>query len=92
MKNFTCFIRDEKKTRLDIHCFDLEKKEGEELFKILKNLGFTFCYMESDSLLAFLTGGYSRVKAIMEGLEKCYSFAWTEDKLILENKAITKKR
>lgn len=91
MKNFTRFIRDEKETRLDIHCFDLEKKEGEELFKILKNLGFTFCYMESDSMLAFLTGEYSRVKIIMKALERCSGFTWTEDRLILENKAITKK-
>lgn len=88
MRNFTRFIRDEKETRLDIHAFDLEKKEGEELFEILKNLGFTFCYMKSDSMLAFLTGRYPRVKVIMEGLEKCYGFGWTEDKLILEDKEI----
>jgi len=83
MRNFTRFIRDEKETRLDIHCFDLEKKEGEELFKILKNLGFVFCYMESDSLLTFLTGSYSYVKNIMKRLKKYYGFTWPEDPAII---------
>ena len=91
MRDFIQFIRDEKETRLDIHVFDLDKKEGEELFEILKNMGFVFCYMESDSILAFLTGGYSRVKNIMKRLEKYYGFNWTEDKLILENRAILRK-
>jgi len=34
MRNFTQFIRDKKEARLNIHAFDLEKKEGEELFEI----------------------------------------------------------
>ena len=91
MRKFTQFIRSKKETRLDIHCFDLKGREGEELYEVLKNLGFTFCYMESNSLLAFLTGGYSRVKAIMKRLEKYYGFAWTEDKLILDSKTVIRK-
>ena len=83
MRKFTQFIKGEEETRLDIHCFDLEKKEGEELFEILKNLGFTFCYMESDSLLAFLTGGYSYVKDTMKRLKKYYDFSWPEDPAII---------
>ena len=83
MRNFTQFIRNEKKTRLDIHCSNLEKKEGEELFEILKNLGFNFCYMESDSLLAFLTGGYSYVKSTMKRMKKCYGFNWPGDPAII---------
>ena len=83
MRNFTQFIKGEEEARLDVHCFDLEKKEGEELFEILENLGFTFCYMESDSLLAFLTGGYSYVKNTMKKLEKCYEFNWPEDPAII---------
>ncbi|MBA7700207.1 hypothetical protein ES703_108916 [subsurface metagenome] len=91
MRNFTKFKRGEKETRLDIFCSKLNKKESEELSDILKNMGFVFCYMESDSILAFLTGGYSRVKNIMKRLEKYYGFNWTEDKLILENTAILRK-
>ena len=83
MRNFTRFIRDEKETRLDIYCYKLDKKEGEELVKILKNMGFTFSYMRSDSILAFLTGGYSHIKNIMKKLEKHYGFAWTGDPAII---------
>jgi len=83
MRKFTQFIRSEEETRLDVHCFDLEKREGEELYEILKNLGFTFCYMESDSLLAFLTGSYSYVKDTMEKLKKHYEFSWPEDPAII---------
>ena len=88
MRNFTQFIRGEEKARLDIHCFDLKKREGEELFEILKNLRFTFCYVESDSMLAFLTGEYSQVEGIMKRLKKHYGFTWAEDKLIFEDKVI----
>lgn len=91
MRKFIRFIRSEKETRLDIHAFDLEKKEGEELFEILKNMGFGFCYIKSYSILALLTGEYSRVKDIMKKLEKQHGFLWTEDKLSLEDKAIIRK-
>jgi len=83
MRKFTQFIRSEKETRLDVHCFNLKGREGEELYEILKNLGFTFCYVESDSLLAFLTGKYSYVKNIMKKLEKYYEFSWPEDPAII---------
>lgn len=83
MRKFTQFIRSEKETRLDVHCFNLKGREGEELYEILKNLGFTFCYMESDSMLAFLTGGYSYVKDTMKKLEKYYEFNWPEDPSII---------
>jgi len=83
MRKFTQFIRNEKETRLDVHCFNLKGREGEELYETLKNMGFTFCYMESDSLLAFLTGGYSYVKNTMKKLEKCYEFNWPEDPAII---------
>lgn len=91
MKNFTRFIKDKKRARLDIHCINLEKKEGEELFKLLKNFGFTFCYALSDSMLAFLIGKFSSVKSVMKELEKDYGFTWTDDKLILGNKTIIRK-
>ena len=83
MRKFTQFIRSEKETRLDVHCFNLKGREGEELFEILKNLGFTFCYMESDSLLAFLIGGDSYVKDTMKRLKKYYGFTWPEDPAII---------
>jgi len=83
MRKFTQFIRDEKETRLDVHCFNLKGREGEELSEILKNLGFTFCYVESDSLLAFLTGSYSYVKDTMKRLKKYYGFSWPEDSAII---------
>jgi hypothetical protein len=83
MRKFTQFIRSEKETRLDVHCFNLKGREGEELYEILKNLGFTFCYVESDSLLAFLTGGYSYVKDTMKRLKKYYGFSWPEDPAII---------
>ena len=83
MRRFTQFIRSEKETRLDVHCFNLKGREGEELYEILKNLGFTFCYVESDSLLAFLTGKYSYVKNIMKKLEKHYEFSWPEDPAVI---------
>jgi len=83
MRKFTQFIRSEKVTRLDVHCFNLKGREGEELYEILKNLGFTFCYVESDSLLAFLTGKYSYVKNIMKKLEKHYEFSWPEDPAVI---------
>ena len=83
MRKFTQFIRSEKETRLDVHCFNLKGREGEELYEILKNLGFTFCYVESDSLLAFLTGGYSYVKDTMKRLKKYYDFSWPEDPAII---------
>jgi len=83
MRKFTQFIRNEKETRLDVHCFNLKGKEGKELYETLKNLGFTFCYVESDSLLAFLTGNYSYVKDTMKNLEKYYGFSWPEDPAII---------
>lgn len=83
MRKFTQFIRDEKETRLDVHCFNLKGREGEELYEILKNLGFTFCYVESDSLLVFLTGRYSYVKDTMKRLKKHYGFTWPEDPAII---------
>jgi len=84
MRNFTQFIRSEKETRLDVHCFNLKEREGEELFDILKNMEFTFCYVESDSILAFVTGEYfPRIKEIMKRLEKCYGFSWPEDPAII---------
>ena len=83
MRKFIQFIKGEKETRLDVHCFDLKGREGEELYEILKNLGFTFCYVESDSLLAFLTGGDSYVKGTMKRLKKHYEFSWPEDPAII---------
>lgn len=83
MRDFTRFKRDEKETRLDIFCYNLDKKEGEELFEILKNLGFTFGYVESDSMLAFLTGEYSKVKRVFKKLKKYYGFSWTGDPAII---------
>lgn len=83
MRKFTQFIRSEKETRLDVHCFNLKGKEGEELYETLKNLGFTFCYVESDSMLAFLTGGDSYVKDTMKRLKKHYEFSWPEDSAII---------
>jgi len=83
MRKFTQFIKSEEKTRLDVYCFDLQKKEGEELFEVLKNLGFTFCYMESDSLLSFLTGNYFYVKDVMKRLKKYYGFSWPKDPAII---------
>jgi len=83
MRKFTQFIRGEEETRLDVHCFDLEKREGEELYETLKNLGFTFCYVESDSLLAFLTGSYSYVKDTMKKLKRYYGFTWPGDPAII---------
>ena len=75
MRKFTQFIRDEKEIRLGIHAFELKKKEGEELFEILESLGFTFLYVDEDSMRAFLTGRYSHIKNIMKRLEKYYGFA-----------------
>ena len=92
MRNFTRFMRDEKNARLDIHCYKLDKKECEELFKILKNMGFTFCYMRSDSILALLTGSYSHIKNIMKRLEKRYGFAWTKDPAIIGKREKKGKR
>ena len=83
MRKFTQFIRSEKETRLDVHCFNLKGREGEELYESLKNLGFTFCYVESDSMLAFLTGGYSYVRDTMKRLKKYYGFSWPEDPAII---------
>lgn len=83
MREFTRFIRDEKETRLDIFCHKLNERESEELSEILKNFGFTFCYVESDSILAFLTGGYSCVKDTMKRLKKYYRFSWPEDPAII---------
>jgi len=79
MRSFTRFMRDEKNARLDIHCYKLDKRECEELFEILKKMGFTSHYVRSDSILAFLTGKHSHIKNIMKKLEKRYGFAWTED-------------
>ena len=83
MRHFILFKRGEEKTRLDIYCIGLGKEEGEELRGILKNMGFYFCYMESDSILASLTGEYfPRIKEIMKRLEKCYGFTWPENPTI----------
>lgn len=84
MRKFTQFIRSEKETRLDVHCFNLKGREGKELYGILKNMEFTFCYVEPDSILAFVTGEYfPRIKEIMKRLEKCYGFTWPEDQAII---------
>lgn len=83
MRNFTQFKRGKKETRLDIFCYKLNKKESEEISEILKTMGFTFCYVKSDSILAFLTGNYARVKRITKNLENYFDFTWTEDPAIL---------
>jgi len=84
MRKFTQFIRSEKETRLDVHCFNLKGREGKELYGILKNMEFTFCYVEPDSILAFVTGEYfPRIKEIMKRLEKCYGFTWPKDPAIV---------
>jgi len=83
MRGFILFKRGEEHTRLDIYCVGLGKEEGEELRGILKNMGFTFCYMESDSILASLIGKYLYVKNIMKRLKKHYGFSWPEDPLII---------
>ena len=83
MRNFTRFIRGEKETRLDIFCYKLDKKESEELSEILKTMGFTFCYVKSDSILAFLTGNFTRAKRITKNLENYFGFTWTEEPTIL---------
>jgi len=83
IRKFTQFIRGEKETRLDIFCYKLDKKESEELSKILKTMGFTFCYLKSNSILAFLTGNYARVKRITKNLENYFGFTWTEEPAIL---------
>jgi len=83
MREFTRFIKDEKETRLDIFCHKLNKRESGELSEILKNLGFTFCYVEQDSLLAFLTGGDAYVKDTMKRLKKYYRFTWPKDPAII---------
>jgi len=83
MRVFILFKRGEEKTRLDIYCVGLGKEEGEELRGILKNMGFTFCYMESDSILASLIGRYSHLKNIMRRLKKHYGFSWPENPSII---------
>jgi len=83
MRNFTRFIKGKKETRLDVLCYNLDKKGGEELSEILKTMGFTFCYVKSDSILAFLTGNFTRVKRITKNLENYFGFTWTEDLTIL---------
>ncbi len=82
MRDFTQFKRGEKKTRLDIFCYKLNKKESDELSEILKNMGFTFCYVKSDSILAFLTENFARVKKITKNLENYFGFTWTENPTI----------
>jgi hypothetical protein len=82
MRNFTQFIRDEKETRLDVHCYRLKAREARDLSEILGNLGFTFCYANQDSILAFKTGEYSQVKDIMQKLKKFYGFEWAGKPLI----------
>jgi len=83
MRKFTQFIRSENETRLDVHCFNLKGREGEELYKILKNMEFTFCYVEPDSILACVTGRYPYVKDTMKRLKKHYEFSWPEDPAII---------
>lgn len=83
MRVFILFKRGEEKTRLDIYCVGLGKEEGEELRGILKNMGFFLCYMESDSILASLTGRYSHIKNIMKRLKKYYGFSWPENPTII---------
>ena len=83
MRNFTQLIRDEKETRLDVHCYRLRAREARDLSEILGNLGFTFCYANQDSILAFLTDSFSRVKNVLKRLEKYYSFSWTGDPAII---------
>jgi len=84
MRKFTQFIRSEKEIRLDVHCFNLKGREGKELFEILKNMEFTFCYVGSDSILAFVTGEYfPRIKEIMKKLEKFYGFTWPKEPSII---------
>ncbi|GAI74641.1 unnamed protein product [marine sediment metagenome] len=46
-------------------------------------MGFTFCYVKSDSILAFLAGNYVRVKRIAKNLENYFGFTWTGDPTIL---------
>ena len=83
MRNFTQLIRGEEETRLDIHCYKLNQQESKKLSRILKDLGFTFCYVKSDSILAFLTDRFIKVKGIMEILELCCGFGWTGDPAII---------
>jgi len=83
MRVFILFKIGEEKARLDIYCVGLGKEEGEELRGTFKNMGFTFWYMESDSILASLTGKYLYVKNIMKRLKKHYVFSWPENPTII---------
>jgi gluconate kinase len=83
VRNFIKFKRGEKETRLDIFCSKLNKKESEKLSDILKNMGFIFCHIKFDSILAFLTGNFVRVKRITKNLENYFGFTWTENPTIL---------
>lgn len=77
MRDFTQLIGGEKETRLDIHCYKLKQQESEELSDILKNMGFTFCHIKFDSILAFLTENFAKVKRITKNLENYFGFTWT---------------
>ena len=85
MRNFTRFIKNKKRARLDIHCLNLEKKEEEELSKTLKNMGFTFCYALPDSISAFLIGKAPEIRNIKKELRKNYGFSWAEGKNMARN-------
>lgn len=83
MRGFLSLIRNRKKSRLDIFCYD--EKEVPNLDEILRKK-FKFCIFRTDrdSILAFKTGEYSEVKDIMQKLKKLYGFEWAGEPLIYD--------
>lgn len=70
MKLFGEFSKDDKEINLSVYCSALRPKEITELIASLKKRGFTFTFIDADSLGAEITGEYKEIKRIHKELEK----------------------
>jgi hypothetical protein len=62
MRNFVQFFNEENNQGwLDVFANKLKPEESKELYQVLKKLKFSFCYVGSNSILAFLQNDYSYV-------------------------------
>lgn len=72
MKIFGEFSKDDKETNLSVYCFALRPKEITELIVSLGKRGFTFTFIDADSLGvgAEITGEYKEMNGVRKELEK----------------------
>jgi len=71
------FSNNEEGAKLEIYCYDLESGEVENLIPQLEKKGFELIYIDADSLMAKISGGYQDITGLMKELKE-QGFSWSE--------------